>query len=226
MHIFSPLHLKILTSVALFWFFIPFLGMKMKQSNARKIAYALAFITIFLELYLYVYREMTGLFDPHSNIPIHLCSFAEFAGAFALWKKNQRAFELAFFWSFAACIQALITPDVSSYALFDTEFNIFFISHGLIILNVIWLLKIDKMKIRSNSLKETFFITNLLLLPVGLIDWLTNSNYMYLRAKPPVENPFLIGDWPYYILGFEFLAFTFFSILFLIMKFFNKIEKI
>ena len=48
---------------------------------------------------------------------------------------------------------------------------------------------------------------------------------MYLREKPPVNNPFLIGDWPYYILGFEFLAFTFFSILFLIMKFFNKIEK-
>ena len=80
------------------------------------------------------------------------------------------------------------------------------------------------MKIRSNSLKETFFITNLLLLPVGLIDWLTNSNYMYLREKPPVNNPFLIGDWPYYILGFEFLAFTFFSILYLIMKSFDKIK--
>ena len=226
MGIFSPLHLKILASMVLLWFMIPFLGLKMEQDKAQKTAYFLAFLTIFLELYLYIYREMTGIFDPHSNIPIHLCSFAEFTAAFALWKKNQRAFELAFFWGFAASIQALITPDISSHAIFDIEFNIFFISHGLIILNVIWLLNVDKMKIRSSSLKETFFITNLLLLPIGLIDWLTNSNYMYLRAKPPVNNPFLIGDWPYYILGFEFLAFTFFYILFLIMKLFGKIEKV
>ena len=26
---------------------------------------------------------------------------------------------------------------------------------------------------------------------------------MYLSIKPIVDNPFLIGDWPYYIIGLE-----------------------
>ena len=81
------------------------------------------------------------------------------------------------------------------------------------------------MKIRKSSLKETFIATNLLLIPVGLIDWLTNSNYMYLREKPQVDNPFLLGDWPYYIIGFEMVAITFFTILYFIMKTFGKVEQ-
>ena len=32
---------------------------------------------------------------------------------------------------------------------------------------------------------------------------LLGSNYMYLNERPIVDNPFLIGEWPWYILGFE-----------------------
>ena len=207
--LFSVLHQVILLSIILFWMIIPLIGKNMSKENAKNVAFRLAFLIIFLEIYLFIYRQSIGIFDPSRHIPIHLCSFAEFCVAYALVSKNQRAFELAFFWSFAGSIQALLTPNLSGYSLFDTEFIIFFISHGLIILNVIWLLYVDKMKIRSISLLETFIATNLLLIPIGLIDWLGNANYMYLRYKPPVNNPFLIGEWPWYILGFEAVAIIF-----------------
>ena len=29
------------------------------------------------------------------------------------------------------------------------------------------------------------------------------GNYMYLAQPPQVENPLVIGPWPYYIIGFE-----------------------
>ena len=35
------------------------------------------------------------------------------------------------------------------------------------------------------------------------INFLLDSNYMYVNAPPEVDNPLVIGDWPYYILLWE-----------------------
>jgi uncharacterized membrane protein YwaF len=44
---------------------------------------------------------------------------------------------------------------------------------------------------------------------------------MYLAIKPNVENPFLIGDWPYYIIGLE-LAVVLHAILVYLPFYFKK----
>ena len=221
--LFSQLHHGILATIVLFCICIPLLGKNLSENKANSLAVRLAIFIISLEVFLFIYRHAMGIFDPTRNYPLHLCSLAEFCTAYALITKNQRAFELSFYWGFAASTQALLTPHLDGYKLFDIQFIIFFISHGLIILNVIWLIIVDKMKIRSSSLFETFLISNLILMPIGFINWIGNANYMYLRSKPPVENPLLMGDWPFYILGFEVIAITFFSILFIIMKLLNKV---
>ena len=80
------------------------------------------------------------------------------------------------------------------------------------------------MKVQSISYLKVFFITNLIAIPIGPIDWLTESNYLYLRSKPAVSNPLLLGEWPWYILGFEVIALIFFIILFIIMKICKKVN--
>jgi uncharacterized membrane protein YwaF len=42
----------------------------------------------------------------------------------------------------------------------------------------------------------------LLMLPVGLVNYVTGANYMFLSQKPIADNPFIVGEWPIYILGF------------------------
>jgi uncharacterized membrane protein YwaF len=42
---------------------------------------------------------------------------------------------------------------------------------------------------------------------------------MFLVAPPVAENPFVVGEWPYYILGFEAAALLHYGVLRLI--FFN-----
>jgi len=37
------------------------------------------------------------------------------------------------------------------------------------------------------------------MLPIGLVNWLTDANYMYLCTPPEVDNPLVIGGWPWYI---------------------------
>jgi len=40
-----------------------------------------------------------------------------------------------------------------------------------------------------------------MMLPVGLANWLADANYMYLCARPEVNNPLVIGAWPWYIVN-------------------------
>jgi uncharacterized membrane protein YwaF len=49
-------------------------------------------------------------------------------------------------------------------------------------------------------------ITQIAALVIGSFNWAFGSNYMYLSSPPIVNNPLIIGDWPWYILVFEGLA--------------------
>jgi uncharacterized membrane protein YwaF len=57
--------------------------------------------------------------------------------------------------------------------------------------------------------------TQLLAIGVGVVNYLVDANYMYLNKRPEVDNPFLIGDWPYYILVLEGVALLHFWVFYL-----------
>ncbi len=40
-------------------------------------------------------------------------------------------------------------------------------------------------------------------LVIAALNYILNSNYMFLCQKPLANNPLIIGEWPWYILGFE-----------------------
>ena len=220
---FDPLHQKILLILLSGWVIIPLLG-KFSADNFRQLlAFFIGVCIIFQESYLFFYRQYFEIFNPQKHIPIHLCSFSQFIAAYTLFTKSQRGFELAFYWAIAAAIQPILTPELESTSV-DTQFVIFFLSHGLIILSIIWLITVEKRKLRSQSLKEVIIITNILLIPIALINWIFGSNYMFLCRKPAVENPLLLGEWPFYLLGFELLGISFFCISFFAMKLFGRIK--
>ena len=52
-----------------------------------------------------------------------------------------------------------------------------------------------------------------------------NSNYMYLKEAPNIKNPLVFGDWPFYILNWEFFILILFFITFKIFQYLNKNEK-
>ena len=56
------------------------------------------------------------------------------------------------------------------------------------------------------AILRTMLFVNLMGIPVATVNWLIGSNYMYLCTKPGVDSPFLVGDWPWYLLGLEVVA--------------------
>ena len=81
------------------------------------------------------------------------------------------------------------------------------------------------MRFRRFALLKTLVITNILLIPIGVINILLKSNYFYLCQKPPVNNPFIMGEWPYYLLYAEFFAIIILSAINIPMLLLNRIEK-
>ena len=99
------------------------------------------------------------------------------------------------------------------------------LQHSLIILNVLWLIFAYGMKFNLKGVMQAFLFTNILLIFVGIINTVIESNYMFLCQPPDVNNPFLIGDWPFYLIILELIFFIygyFLCLPFLVVKFFKK----
>ena len=153
-----------------------------------------------------------------------MCGLSLYLGAYTLYKRYQLGFELCYFWGIGGALQAILTPDptdfTNNYYLFT-----FMLSHGLIILSILWMIIVMDMRFRKFALLKTLAITNILLLPIGIINIFLKSNYFYLRQKPPVENPFIIGEWPYYLLYAEFFAILILGAINIPMLLLNKVEQ-
>ena len=61
--------------------------------------------------------------------------------------------------------------------------------------------------------------TILIILIVGSINYLINSNYMFTNSRPPGANfSRIMPDWPIYFLLIVFIGFLFYTVLFIITK--------
>ena len=149
----------------------PFIGKKYLNPTQRKaVAILLAFFTIFQEVVFDVFQIYIDDFYLEDDLSLHMCGFSLFLTSYALWKKNQTAFELAFFWGLAGAFQGIITPDPSRWPYGDISVFWNFLSHGIIILNVIWLIWVDGMRCRKGSFLNTILITNGVIFMMSIVN--------------------------------------------------------
>jgi hypothetical integral membrane protein (TIGR02206 family) len=207
---FGPHHLAYLAGTVGVWVAVIAWGRRLEAAGRRRFAIGLVGVTLGQEITWDSVAMIAGVWKASEYLPLHLCSLALFAGAWALVSRRQLVFEVAYFWATVASSQALLTPDPSRWALGEWDALWNFLSHGVIILNVIWLVFIEGMRPRRGAWLRVLGLTNVAAAGVGLVDWATGFNYFYLRHKPGGDSPFLLGDWPYYIGVLEVIAVGFF----------------
>ena len=224
LQIFEPLHIKILILIILSWIIIPIIGNQIKEKSwIFYISIIFAILALFQEIFMVLYRMNSGSFEITQHLPIHLCSLAVFCSSYALLTKNQIAFELSFYWGLTGTLQALFTPSPER-PFPHLEFIMFFFSHSLVVLIVIWMIFIIRMKIGKYSWIRAFIVTNIIALIIGLLNLILGANYLFLCKKPPVNHILLVGDEPFHIISFEIWAIIFFSSMYQIMKYFNRVS--
>ena len=109
--------------------------------------------------------------------------------------------ELAYFWSYTASLQAVLTPDLGQ--TFPSFFYFtYFIYHVGAIVAASFLVFGCRLYPRPGAVWRVFGITLVWAAIAGAGDLITDGNYMYLRAKPVHDSLLnLMGPWPWYVVG-------------------------
>ena len=207
----------ILSIILIIIFYVLFLCFNEKigiKNKSKIFPIVLSFIILSLDISEDIIRYITGYYSIEKDLPLQLCAIGIYVAVVALLKKNQIAFELIFYWGLVGASQAILTPDSDLF-----ELKIFFIYsqtyHSALIFAVLWLVIKCNMRMRIEYIPRVVLITNLVVVVVSVINYLLDSNYMFLRVKPNSVSPFLIGDWPVYIIMVQFFSIV---IVFLFIK--------
>lgn len=155
-------------------------------------------------------------------LPFHACYFINLLLPVMLWQRSFLLFEITYFMVMGGCAQALITPDVQ-YS-FPHYMNLrYFIVHMGLVQSILYALLVFRFRPNWSSYRKAFLWVNIYFVFVLGINFLLGTNFMYLSKKPNAPTLLdLFGEWPWYIVGGEFLALAMFALVMLPFAFDNR----
>lgn len=188
-----------------------------RRRAAATIGYILAGVILTNELASLCYRfaDFNLLDFIRYDLPLHVCGIAVFATAAALVLRNQRAYEIAYFWGLVGTLNAVITPPLGDGEGFPSyRFFQYFIAHSGIVAGVLYATLGLRMRPNLGGLYRAFIYANLFAVGVGIFNVVMKSNYMFLCEPPKTASPFFFAPWPWYIPILDMVAFgLFFAVL-------------
>ena len=122
-----------------------------------------------------------------------------------MWRRNQHAYELLYFWGIAGTLQALVTPNLQT-GFPSYWFVQYFIRHGGVVIAAVVATWGLGMRPSRGAVLRVIIITNIFAAAVAGLNVLLGANYMFLNHPPAGESPFFFLPWPWYILFIEGVA--------------------
>jgi len=177
-------------------------GIRIPPDKRRVLMVGIGLFMIGLECWQQIYLSKLDLWTIKTSLPIHLCGISGILGAILMWKPNQHGFEFLALIGVPGALHGLLTPQLNHG---ETTFLIFeyYAGHSGIILVPIFLAVVEGYRVREKSWLNVFIMCQVLLIIIVLINYILDANYMYLSKRPLVNNPMIIGEWPWYVFGFE-----------------------
>ena len=149
---------------------------------------------------------LSGTWDVQYNLPLQLCGISSLICCFLPFVKNkEKLFQFVYYTGIIGGVMAILTPQMNYFDGTLRYFLNYYVSHSLIIaLPIFMFLHLD-MKLPRLSWFKLWINLNILMAIIMPINFLLGSNYMYVNSPPEVDNPLVIGEWPYYIFIWEVL---------------------
>ena len=135
-----------------------------------------------------------------NHLPLHVCGIATLVTAATLLFRNQKTYEIAYFWGLVGASNAVITPGGLEVGFPGYRFFQYFMAHSGIVVGVLFATWGLRMRPTLGGLFRAFVCLNLFAAGVAVLNVFLGSNYMYL-SKPPVGtvSPFFFAPWPWYL---------------------------
>jgi len=133
------------------------------------------------------------------NLPLQLCDAAVWLAAMACLTALPAVVEFSWFAGLAGAGMALLTPDlISPWPSYPAIY--FFVAHGGIVISMAALVPGGRRKFRRSAVWRSFVWLLIYAAVVGLVDFASGSNYMFLLHKPASASLLdRMGPWPWYL---------------------------
>ena len=154
-----------------------------------------------------------GTWSATTSLPLALCDAAVVVAAAACWWRLALLVELTYFWGLAGTVQGVVTPDLN-VGFPHLVFFEYVAGHLGIVTAALFLVVGLRIEPRAGAVPRVFVITLGYTALVGLVDWVTGADYMFLR-RPPGEWTLLriLGPWPWYLASAAAVALVLFTAL-------------
>jgi len=207
---------------------IIFLGVTIKARWKKLfISYGLISFCIIQEILDYLNRiffDELYSFKFSTDLPLHFCVIGFYFSIFGIYmaishkkfnsKLEQFIFDCTYVLGFSGALQALLNVDLTGVNNMIGAFTLNW-AHTLIILNVLWLIFAYKKTFTIRGVFNAFIFMNVIIFPVGIINYVLDANYMFICSPPNVESSFFIGEWPIYLIWLEIIYFAYVLVLLL-----------
>tara|TARA_B100001173_G_scaffold309913_1_gene323285 strand:- start:3286 stop:3891 length:606 start_codon:yes stop_codon:yes gene_type:complete len=190
-----------------------YLGRFIKLEKKLVFAKVISIITLIITTTNHIIDINNGNWDIYENLPLHLCSISNLIVCFILFiPKNQKLFEFLFYCGLWGGLMAILTAQINDYDGSFFKYIQYYSSHGTIIFMPLFMYFHLGYKLSKFSWLRLLFILNICMAIIIPINLKIGSNYMYLAEAPNIKNPLVYGDWPFYILNWEFIILILFYI--------------
>ena len=199
------------------------LGRFINNNQKYLLVKTVSLVTIFFTITNHVIDLNNGNWEIQEDLPLHLCSVSNLIVCFIFFiPKNQKLFEFLFYCGFWGGLMAILTAQINDYDGSYFKYIQYYQSHGTIIMIPLFMLLHLDYKLSKFSWLKVLITLNIIMLISMPLNFLIGSNYMYLSEAPNIKNPLVFGEWPFYILNWEFFILVLFFITF---KFFQLIKR-
>lgn len=135
-----------------------------------------------------------------NHMPLHVCGVAVLLTAWTLLFRNERTFEIVYFWGLVGAANAVITPGGIGVGFPEYRFFQYFIAHSGIVTGVLFAVWGLGMRPTLKGMFRAFGVLSVFAAFVAAVNVLLGSNFMWLSAAPPgTVSPFFAAPWPWYL---------------------------
>jgi hypothetical integral membrane protein (TIGR02206 family) len=184
----------------------------------KKLLRGAALSIVALEVIRTAWLLIVGHYELYRHLPLHLCGVMILVDFLAVYTNKRFFKEFAYAAGLPGAAMALLTPEPSGYPLLNIQYLQSIVIHSLLVLVPLFLIAGDNFRPSLRMLPWNFAaLTGLAAFCFG-INFLLNSNYMFVRFAP-VDTPIALFDqwvgWPGYIGLMLLLVFAFWFFMYL-----------
>ena len=168
-----------------------------EQSTPTGFERALAFINIAVWLASHGYWQMPARFDPIITLPLQICHITSLIASAVLITRHCTLRAILYFWAFALCTQAMITPSLVDPPT-SLVFWAFWYLHGFIMLTAIYDMAVRGFRPAWRDYGIACAASATYVAVVLPIDLVLGANYGFLGKSTALHPSIidLLGPWP------------------------------